>query len=488
MSLRLERWACFALGTLTLSFANGATASILAAWIAPLLLLRFVSLTRPLAGYVLMALAVTIASLVTLRGVIPVPTAEFVVTCIISGGLGALPYLLHRMLAPRLRAVPASLVFPTASVALLYALSISSPFGTWGVDGYVQTGFEPLAQFASVAGVWGVTFLVFWFASSAQGLFNPTTASSRAAFCVFAASFVLVLGFGMIRMADSPEPSHEIEVAALSGPTGLPDKFFEGCDSREDIVCRRNGATRRIDALFAAASQATLRGARVIVWPEAAAQYDQAMEPEFISRASAFARAHAVYLIAGVASVPADPNAMLANKAMVFDPLGNLAFEYHKAIPVPGEPIAAGDGRIHSIDTPFGRLGVIICFDADFPILVQQAKRQGIDILAIPANDWPAIKSLHAHMARFRAIENGFSVVRATSNGVSLITDSTGNALGQADSFTAPGGSATALLPVAPRWTVYSEMGDAFAWACLLLLAVLVALVLMRRRRSARQA
>ena len=42
MSLRLERWACFALGTLTLSFANGATASILAAWIAPLLLLRFV--------------------------------------------------------------------------------------------------------------------------------------------------------------------------------------------------------------------------------------------------------------------------------------------------------------------------------------------------------------------------------------------------------------------------------------------------------------
>lgn len=483
----LGRWICLLLGALALCFANGVTAHIAAAWIAPLLLLRFVMASRPGVGYGLVVLAVTIASYVTLRGVIPVPRAEFLTTCAISGVLGALPYLGHRMLAPRLGAIIGSLVFPSASVALLYVLSVSgSPFGTWGVDGYVQADFSALTQFASVTGIWGVTFLVFWFASAMHALIPPRLPGSGPAVAAFATGFVAVIGFGMIRIATAPVPSADIDVAALTTPEGLPDKFFEGCASRADRTCREAGARKRWNAFFAHASAAAQQGARLLVWPEAAAQYDAALEQEFIERARDFVRKHHVYLVAGAASVPADPDVSMDNKALVFTPSGELAFEYHKAIPVPGEPIEAGDGVIRTLDTPFGRIGVIICFDADFPMYVLQAKRRAVDVLAIPANDWQAITPLHGQMTRFRAIENGFSVVRATSNGLSLVADSTGTVLKEVDSFKSPGGSAIVQLPVRSRTTLYSMAGDVFAMACVLLTVSLTLVVLMNRLLGSR--
>lgn len=480
------RWICLLAGALALCFANGVTAHVAAAWIAPLLLLRFVMTSRPSVGYGLLVLAVTIASYVTLRGVIPVPQTEFLITCAISGVLGALPYLGHRLLAPHLGAVVGSLVFPSASVALLYVLSVGSPFGTWGVDGYVQADFSALTQFASLTGIWGVTFMVFWCASAMQGWIPPRLPGNGPTVATFATAFVAVIGFGMIRMAIAPAPSADIGVAALATPEGLPDKFFEGCAAREDRICRDAGARKRWDALFAHASAAAQHGAGLVVWPEAAAQYDAALEKEFIERARDFVRKHHVYLIAGAASVPADPDVPMDNKALVFTPSGELAFEYHKAIPVPGEPIEAGDGVIRTLDTPFGRIGVIICFDADFPMLVQQAKQRGVDVLAIPANDWQAITPLHGQMTRFRAIENGFSVVRATSNGLSLIADSTGAVLKEVNSFDAPGGAAFVRLPVRSRATLYSMAGDAFAMVCLLLTVLLSLAVLVKRFRGSR--
>ena len=466
------RWIWLLLGTLALCFSNGVTAHIAAAWLAPALLLRYAAITRPLPAWGLLALAIALATCVTMRGVIPVAPPEFLVTCIVSGALGALPYLSHRLLAPRLGPIAGSLVFPSATVSLLYLLSAGSPFGTWGVDGYVQADFPLLPQFAVIAGIWGVSFFVFWFASAVQ---------NRIAIRVFAITFALALAFGAIRMMTTPTLAAQASVAALTTPTGLPDKFFDGCTSRHDSECRNAGARKRMDALFSRAADAANGGASLIVWPEAAAQYDAVLEQEFVARARDFAREHRIYLVAGAARIAGDRKAPMENKAMVFTATGELAFEYHKAIPVPGEPISAGDGVIKTIDTPFGRLGVIICFDADFPMLVRRARQQGVDVLAIPANDWRAITPLHGAMSRFRAIENGFAIVRAASNGLSLVTDSTGTVLASVDSYSTPGGIASARIAIVPRNTLYSRIGDVFAITCVLLSGILAAIVLVKR-------
>lgn len=476
-----QRWSCLLLGTFALCFSNGVTAHAAAAWFAPLLLLRYATTARLLPAAGLLASAIAIASGVTMRGVIPVSPPEFLVTCLVSGVLGTLPYLGHRLLAPRLGPVAGSLVFPAANVSLLYLLSAGGPFGTWGVDAYVQVDVPLLPQFAAVAGIWGVSFLVFWFASAMQCLFPPRGAGNWNAIRAFVPAFVLALAFGTIRVATAPAPVAYAGVAALTAPPGLPDRFFDGCTARSDFDCRDAGARKRMDALFSQAAMAAKDGASLIVWPEAGVQYDARLEHEFIARAGDFARTHHAYLVAGVARVPDDAKAPLENKAMVFTPAGGLAFEYHKAVPVPGEPIVAGDGAVKAIDTPFGRLGVIICFDADFPMLVRKAGQQGVDVLAIPANDWRAITPMHGEMARYRAIENGFSIVRAASNGLSLAAGPDGKVLARVDAYSTPGAVASARLAVTPRSTWYSRTGDVFAIACMLLLGGLALVVAAKR-------
>lgn len=403
------------------------------------------------------------------------PDVEYAVTSAISGIFGAVPYLLHRLAAARLGAVPGSLVFPSASVTLLYVVSLGSPFGTWANDAYVQLDFLLLSELASVTGLWGVVFFVAWFASAVQGLFESRAPRANPALVAFGTCSILALGYGAwARYA--PLPARQtVRVAALSNPSTLSDFFFEGCPVREDVTCRAEKSRARLDTLFAMSKTAAENGARVIVWYEGAAQYDEGFVPEFITRAQDFSRDHGVHLVAGALRVPRDPGARMTNEAMVFTPEGRLAFEYVKSIPVPGEPIIAGNGEVQTLDTPYGRLGVIICFDADFPALGRKAALRGVDLLLVPANDWRAITPLHGEMTVFRAIEGGFSLVRAASNGLSIATDSRGVRLGSNDSFASPGAILYADVPIAGRVTLYARCGDFFAYLCALALAALTA-------------
>jgi apolipoprotein N-acyltransferase len=144
-----------------------------------------------------------------------------------------------------------------------------------------------------------------------------------------------------------------------------------------------------------------------------------------------------------------------------------VAWEYGKSKRVPGEPIAPGSGQVPILDTPYGRIAAVICFDADFPALVRQAGMANADILLVSANDWPAIAKIHADMAVFRAVENGVSLVRASMNGQSLLVTRTGKIVARRDTR-APGGTLlVGTVPARGHVTIYRSIGDLFAWLCL---------------------
>jgi apolipoprotein N-acyltransferase len=46
-----------------------------------------------------------------------------------------------------------------------------------------------------------------------------------------------------------------------------------------------------------------------------------------------------------------------------------------------------------------------------------------VDILLSPAYVWPEVAAIHAHMATFRFIENGMTVMHESDGGYSLISD-----------------------------------------------------------------
>jgi apolipoprotein N-acyltransferase len=100
--------------------------------------------------------------------------------------------------------------------------------------------------------------------------------------------------------------------------------------------------------------------------------------------------------------------------------------------------------------------------------MIRQAGKSGSALLLTPANDWVTIKHIHAVMARTRAIENGLAILRPTSNGISIAVDPYGRIVSQVDYFQSRGGALTAVLPVKPVATLYSSLGDLFAWTVLI--------------------
>jgi len=128
---------------------------------------------------------------------------------------------------------------------------------------------------------------------------------------------------------------------------------------------------------------------------------------------------------------------------------------------------ALDDGRIKSVETPYGRVAAVICFDMDFPGLLRQAGEPNIDLMLVPSNDWKEIDPWHSHMARFRAIEQGFNLVRHTSNGCSLAADYQGRVLNSMDHFTATDRVLVSHVPTEGVRTLYARIGDSFAWLCI---------------------
>lgn len=474
------RWAVLVCGGLVACFSNGMTGTVLGAWLAPVLLLAFVMASRISIGLVAMIGVWSVAGYVMFRGALPISEGAYVTMSLAGGLVAATPYLLHRIVAPQLDRFSGTMVFPTVSTALIYVISSGTPFGTWGHEAYTQIDVGPLAQIASAVGIWGISFLIGWFAAAVVVFQTRPTRLAIAAAVAFGFCLTSVFAFGLWRQKMSFEESPTVRAAALSNPADMPDKFFEGCEKFSDLVCRNEKAKARWEKLFERSRTAAQAGAKVIVWYESAAQYDKVIEGEFVSQAKAFAKEAGVYLIVGAAVVPRDPNGLLENKAMAFTPEGKLAFTYDKSKPVPGEPIRAGNGIIPTLDTPYGRLGAMICFDADFPDLSRQAAARGVDVLAVPSNDWRAITPLHGEMIRFRAIENGFSVVRATSNGLSIVTDPLGRGLSRVNSFDSPGEIAMADVPARRIETYYGDVDDLFAGFSLLAALGLIAVGFVR--------
>lgn len=134
------------------------------------------------------------------------------------------------------------------------------------------------------------------------------------------------------------------------------------------------------------------------------------------------------------------------------------------------------------LNTPYGRVTSIICFDADFPQLLAQAGALGVDVVLDPSNDWRAIDPWHTQMASFRAIEQGVNLIRQTSRGMSAAYDYQGRRLAAMDHFQTTDYAMISQIPTRGVRTIYARLGNLFAFACLAGLLLLVILSLRGKR------
>jgi deaminated glutathione amidase len=113
---------------------------------------------------------------------------------------------------------------------------------------------------------------------------------------------------------------------------------------------------------------------------------------------------------------------LVYNAAIVVDADGKMLGSYHKTHPFGGERVDRGGwvtpgDDVLVVDTPFARLGVIICFDGDYPELSRITAIKGAEILCRPS---ALLRSadLWELTNRARAYDNHVYVVGTNATGV----------------------------------------------------------------------
>ena len=470
---RAWRWLVPAL--LLFLFANGRHPIPLATWLAPFLFLGF-SRRRVRGGLWVGWLGLTGVWAFQFRGMAPLPPIGFALLAATFGLLLLLPFWADRLLAHRFQGLQQSLVLPTAWVLMEYLVATFTPYGSWGALAYSQHENLSLIQVVSITGIYGIGFLILWTASVAHSVGTGFTRPLGREVKLFLGVFSAVLLYGSLRLVLVPPQAPAVRIASLSKSDIelIPDpevatRVMLGAATEEDVTGIRDRGNQINDDLLARSAREARAGAKIVFWGEANGFVFKSDEQELVDRASQLARAEGVYLGLGLGVWNEARDKPLENKLTLINPEGQVVWESYKAIPIPGSEAAISaldDGLLKTVDTPYGRVSSVVCFDMDFPGLLQQAGSAGVDLLLVPSNDWREIDPWHSHMARFRAIEQGFNLVRHVSLGYSIATDYQGRILGSMDHYTATDRVLLAQVPTEGVRTIYSRIGDSFAWLC----------------------
>jgi apolipoprotein N-acyltransferase len=475
-------WAPLVLAALFAPFANGVHAIATAAWLFPLFLLRFVRVQPTLVGLPIAYFLLTGAVTLQFWGTSRLPAIAFVGLSAIWGLVMLISYAVDKLITHRLTGIPASLVFPCAWVSVEYLLS-AAPYGTWGSVAYSQSENLPLIQVLSVTGLWGISFLIAWFAAAVNSVWENGLVKGRAVAWCCGMTLAGILVAGGFRLAMFPVSAPTVRIASLSVST----KSVDSGRLTADEYWRRVAIID--DDLLQRTEREMLAGAKIVFWSEANAPVLKNKEADLVARGASLAdRYHAylgmsLYEIYGRTGNPP----RFENKLILIGPEGQLEWSYNKTKPVPGQETAlmvAGDRRLKTTNTAYGRLSGLICFDGDFPRVAAQAGTETADILLDPSNDWPAIDPLHTVMASFRAIEQGVNLVRQTRHGLSAAYDYEGRVLATADYYQSNDPVMVAWVPTRGVRTFYARFGDWFAWLNLLTVVALTFVAMCRKPTS----
>lgn len=165
-----------------------------------------------------------------------------------------------------------------------------------------------------------------------------------------------------------------------------------------------------IDAVAERTAEAAGNGARLVVLPEAfvpgtpfwidsrpiwdgdADWYALLVENAVVvpgpstDRLAAIAREHQVWLVVGVQE--REPTgATIYNTLLYFSPAGELVDRHRKLVPTGSERTVwgMGDGStLRTVQTPFGRLGGLICWENYMPLARFHLYAQGVDVWLAP--------------------------------------------------------------------------------------------------------
>lgn len=490
----LGSFACTALGV-GLQSPTPALAWLL----SPCTLCAWQAASRRWPRLLLLFLTQTVATAFAFRGALAAPGVSAVAaqSCLLAfcACIWLMLALPHALLAAFLRAgvAPglAPVVFACAWSAVWLAID-ASPVGSFANPAATQSPWRVLTQSCALLGIHGLLFLMSWpasiFAVAVAKALPPRQLRLHAVLFAMALACALLYGTQRLRSEAAAEAHPCGDVMSPPLRVSCLLRSWDGAGPEEDLWERTAVRVSAGDAL--------------VMWSETALSVAQSEEAALLSRAASIASAGSSSLLVSydmrlrgggsankVALLrpgsPSNHNHSSSSQAL-------LAFQYSKAHPVPlvEAGTCAGDGRLRFADTPaFGLVSAAVCFDLDFPHLLRQAGAARAALVLQSAQNWggPAFAARHFAGNSLRCVENGLTLLRCGSDGVSGAVSPYGQVL--ARQVTGSDGTVLMELPRSPTCTRVDTVfatarGYAFAWACAAATAAAVLSVAWAARKA----
>jgi apolipoprotein N-acyltransferase len=473
-------------GAFFIYFSNGRYTFALAAWLFPIFFLQVSRQEKCIYSYLVIPLLVGVCCQLAFWKFTYDNTSSilFFLPFILGLPMGLL-FFLDKLLYSKNKGFTATLIFPLLYTSFDFLLNLFNPFGTLGVLGYSQFDFLAFSQLASITGMWGLTFMITWFGSVVYWILENYSFNKKIkkGVTIYISILIIILVYGSIRL-NMPLASNSVKVAGIH----CQDKRVEGTKMNEylekkDTVNFKIVSDTIINRLIQETIKQSNAGAKIVVWAEISSKILKRDEDSLINVFKNLARQQKIYLLTTPYTISSNspleftPDASQKrvtinsvsslkseNKILLFSPSGELVLTHYKFGGNFMEGTAQGDKIIKAINTEYGKLSAIICWDSDFPSIVKQVGKLESDILIVPASDWEQIDPAHSIVTVFRGIENGCSVIRQTRNGLSIMTDPRGKVISQMDHFKNTSWVTVGQVPNKKWFTLYPIIGDLFGW------------------------
>jgi predicted amidohydrolase len=168
---------------------------------------------------------------------------------------------------------------------------------------------------------------------------------------------------------------------------------------------------------------------------------------------SQMARKYGIWLVGGTVPLMAHDASKVRAACLLYDDRGKRVARYDKMHLFDVHLLEADERYVESstiepgnqvvvVDSPFGRLGLAVCYDLRFPELFRALQSEGMQVLAIPSSFTAITGKAHWEvLVRARAIENlayviaaaqgGYHINGRETHGQSMIVDPWGTVLAQ---------------------------------------------------------
>lgn len=376
--------------------------------------------------------------------------------------------------------------FWSSGAARIFALATAIAVGEW-LRGHVLSGFpwnlygyalaftDPLAQSASIFGLYGLTFLTVLIFAAPAAAATAEEGTGAGAWLVpsLAAAILPVLAvYGLWRLPGGPQPEVAGVHLRIIQPNIAQDQKWLP-ENRSAILAEYLSMTDEATS----PEVSGVSDVSHVIWPESALPFLLSENAEALAAIAALLPDNVTLITGAVRRTPPDPdngepNGRAFNSVHVIDGTGAIVATYDKAHLVPFGEFLPLQGFLERIGLqqltrlrggfaagPAARtlplqgappVAPLICYEIIFPgSAVDRADRPGW-MLNLTNDAWFGNSSgprQHLHQARLRAVEEGLPVVRAANTGISAVID--------------PYGRIVARLPLNRRGIIDSGLPEA---------------------------